>query len=143
MLILVVTFPQVPGLFPKDELVTIMEGLTPKAKKAGRGLSAPEIYAFFIEQCRANLHLVITMSPVGEAFRARLRKFPSLVNCCTIDWFSEWPDDALKSVASQFLKVLEMLLILFVMHCQLLLLHSHLKRTKKFLAFCTCCLAKL
>ncbi len=37
--------------------------------------------------------------------RARLRKFPSLVNCCTIDWFSEWPADALKSVASQFLKV--------------------------------------
>ena len=37
--------------------------------------------------------------------RARLRKFPSLVNCCTIDWFSEWPSDALKSVASQFLKV--------------------------------------
>ena len=37
--------------------------------------------------------------------RARLRKFPSLVNCCTIDWFSEWPSDALRSVASQFLKV--------------------------------------
>jgi hypothetical protein len=26
------------------------------------------------------------MSPVGNAFRERLRKFPSLVNCCTIDW---------------------------------------------------------
>jgi dynein heavy chain len=25
--------------------------------------------------------------------------FPSLVNCCTIDWFSEWPDEALRSVA--------------------------------------------
>lgn len=29
--------------------------------------------------------------------------FPSLVNCCTIDWFSEWPDEALRSVASHFL----------------------------------------
>ena len=27
------------------------------------------------------------MSPIGDAFRNRLRKFPSLVNCCTIDWF--------------------------------------------------------
>ena len=32
-------------------------------------------------------------------FRSRLRQFPSLVTCCTIDWFSEWPDEALKSVA--------------------------------------------
>jgi dynein heavy chain len=30
--------------------------------------------------------------------------FPSLVNCCTIDWFSEWPRDALYSVAARFLE---------------------------------------
>lgn len=27
------------------------------------------------------------MSPVGDSFRSRCRMFPSLVNCCTIDWF--------------------------------------------------------
>lgn len=42
-------------------------------------------------------------SPLGEVFRARLRQFPALVNCCTIDWFSEWPADALRSVALRFL----------------------------------------
>ena len=42
-------------------------------------------------------------SPIGEIFRARLRQFPSLVNCCTIDWFSEWPNEALNSVAKSFL----------------------------------------
>jgi dynein heavy chain len=46
-------------------------------------------------------------SPIGEIFRARLRQFPSLVNCCTIDWFSEWPDEALQSVASTFLGEIE------------------------------------
>jgi dynein heavy chain len=25
--------------------------------------------------------------------------FPSLVNCCTIDWFTEWPPEALLSVS--------------------------------------------
>ena len=25
--------------------------------------------------------------------------FPSLVNCCTIDWFTEWPEEALINVA--------------------------------------------
>lgn len=41
------------------------------------------------------------MSPLGAAFRERVRKFPSIVNCCTIDWFSEWPDEALQSVATR------------------------------------------
>lgn len=30
--------------------------------------------------------------------------FPSLVNCCTIDWFEKWPEDALLSVAEKTLK---------------------------------------
>ena len=49
-------------------------------------------------------HGWVSCSPIGEIFRARLRQFPALVNCCTIDWFSEWPDEALQSVASSFLQ---------------------------------------
>lgn len=30
--------------------------------------------------------------------------FPSLVNCCTIDWFMPWPEEALISVAKDSLK---------------------------------------
>ena len=43
------------------------------------------------------------MSPVGDALRVRSRKFPALVNCCTINWFFPWPDEALVSVASTIL----------------------------------------
>jgi dynein heavy chain len=43
------------------------------------------------------------MSPVGELLRVRSRKFPSLVNCCTLDWFSNWPKEALLEVANRFL----------------------------------------
>ena len=45
------------------------------------------MYNFFIERVKANLHIVLAMSPIGDAFRNRLRMFPSLINCCTIDWF--------------------------------------------------------
>lgn len=31
--------------------------------------------------------------------------FPALVNCCTIDWFREWPAEALASVATSFFQV--------------------------------------
>lgn len=33
--------------------------------------------------------------------------FPSLVNCCTIDWFEKWPEDALLSVAQSNLKKID------------------------------------
>jgi len=34
--------------------------------------------------------------------------FPSLVNCCTIDWFQDWPQDALLWLARKFLNTIEM-----------------------------------
>ncbi len=37
-----------------------------------------------------------------------VRMFPSLVNCCTIDWFTEWPEDALEKVATKFLEDMDM-----------------------------------
>ena len=50
---------------------------------------------------RENLHIVLCMSPIGAGFRTRCRMFPSLVKCCTIDWFNAWPEDALYSVAQR------------------------------------------
>ena len=50
---------------------------------------------------RESLHVVLAMSPLSNAFRNRVRKFPAIVNCCTIDWFQSWPTDALLAVASK------------------------------------------
>ncbi len=41
-------------------------------------------------QCRTFLHVVWCSSPIGTAFRERLRQNPSIVNCCTIDWWVTW-----------------------------------------------------
>ena len=76
--------------------------MRPLAKAAGKPESRDAVYAYFVQLVRQNLHIVLAMSPIGDAFRVRCRKFPSLVNCCTIDWFDEWPRDALLSVAQRY-----------------------------------------
>ena len=45
------------------------------------------LFNFFVDRVREQLHVVLAMSPIGDAFRNRVRMFPSLVNCCTINWF--------------------------------------------------------
>ncbi len=60
------------------------------------------IWQHFVQLVRESMHVVLAFSPVGEKFRARCRQFPSLVNCCTIDWYNAWPNDALYSVAKRF-----------------------------------------
>ena len=62
----------------------------------------------FISRIREFFHICLCMSPVGDTLRIRCRKFPSLVNCCTLDWFSRWPEEALLFVSRAFLKNLEL-----------------------------------
>jgi dynein heavy chain len=103
---------EVANLFNAEELSAIQESLqkpiTEYNNKVGpdnavnAGIQS-EVMNFFVSRVRTNLHMVICLSPIGEAFRTRLRMFPSLVNCCTIDWFTEWPEQALRSVANYFL----------------------------------------
>jgi dynein heavy chain len=90
---------EVPNLFPPDEKAQICDELGPKAREAGKGDNRDMILAYFVQLCRENLHIVLAFSPVGDQFRNRCRQFPSIINCCTIDWYNPWPSEALYSVA--------------------------------------------
>jgi dynein heavy chain len=88
---------EVPNIFNAEERVEICDLVRGAAKEENRcpeGTPA-QLFAFFIERCRKYLHIVLAFSPIGDALRKRILSFPSLVNCTTIDWFSEWPADAL------------------------------------------------
>ena len=98
---------EVPNLFETDDMTNIIETLQGEAESNKKGGSSDAIFAYFKEKARSNLHLILCLSPIGESFRRRLRMFPSLVNCCTIDWFLPWPEEALRSVATQFLDDLD------------------------------------
>ena len=95
---------EVPNLFATDEMLKVIEDMGPVVKELGLPESREVIYATFVERVRSNLHIILCMSPVGDSFRVRCRKFPSLINCTTIDWFTQWPREALMSVSRSFLK---------------------------------------
>jgi len=103
------TSGEIPGLFGKDDVSGICEDMRRIAKAENvRAVTHEELFGFFMERVMQNLHIVLCMSPVGEAFRERTRMFPGLVNCCTINWFNDWPVDALKEVAAKQLQDSEM-----------------------------------
>ncbi|EZA62718.1 Dynein heavy chain 7, axonemal [Ooceraea biroi] len=98
---------EVPNLFAADEKSEICEKMRIIDRQRDRSVqtdgSPVALFNFFVETVREHLHVVVTMSPIGDSFRTRIRKFPALVNCCTIDWLHSWPEDALLAVATKFL----------------------------------------
>jgi dynein heavy chain len=93
----------VPNLFQTDEIDGMLSSLRGEAKANGILDTPDEMLKFLIERVRANLHIALCFSPVGDTFRVRARRFPGLVNCTAIDWFHPWPRDALVSVGVNFL----------------------------------------
>ncbi|XP_043799961.1 dynein axonemal heavy chain 7-like isoform X2 [Apis laboriosa] len=103
---------EIPNIFNIDELAEIYEQMKQIDRQRDRALqtdgSAVALFNLFVQITRDQLHIVIVMSPIGTNFRNRIRKFPALVNCCTIDWLQPWPPDALLAVATRFLSAIEL-----------------------------------
>ncbi|KAM6407469.1 LOW QUALITY PROTEIN: dynein axonemal heavy chain 3 [Rhynochetos jubatus] len=99
----------VPNIFATDEKAEIVEKMQVAARMENREIEKTllSMYSFFMERVKKNLHIVLTMTPTGDAFR-NLQMVPSLINCCTIDWFQTWPSDALEMVANKFLEDVEL-----------------------------------
>ncbi|XP_038211341.1 dynein heavy chain 12, axonemal [Zerene cesonia] len=96
---------EVPNLYGLDEKQEILELVRLAAQGGNRNLdiSPLQILSFFVGRCKAKLHVVLCFSPIGSSFRTRLRLYPSLVNCCTIDWYDSWPEEALEMVANHYM----------------------------------------
>lgn len=77
----------------------ILDSVRKPALQAGFDETADVLWKFFIDRVRANLHVVLAVSPIGDSLRNRCRMYPGLVNCTTIDWFHTWPAEALQEVA--------------------------------------------
>ncbi|CAL7933869.1 unnamed protein product [Xylocopa violacea] len=99
---MVLNTADVPNLYNTEEKAEILDKMTNVMHTSGakKVEATPMVlYNIFLKRIVKNLHWILTMSPIGDKFRTRLRMFPSLINCCTIDWYTVWPQDALEKVA--------------------------------------------
>lgn len=94
---------EIPDLFVDDELENVISGVRNEVKGMGIQDTRENCWKFFIERVRRQLKVVLCFSPVGSTLRVRGRKFPAVVSCTCIDWFHEWPEEALRSVSYRFL----------------------------------------
>jgi len=90
---------EVPNIFDDKDMDQIFAACKSDCEQKKIPHTRLNAYNQFLLRTKANLHVVLTMSPMGDNFRRRIRMFPSLINCCYIDWFYTWPEDALQSVA--------------------------------------------
>uniref|UniRef100_A0A665X2B6 Dynein, axonemal, heavy chain 9 n=1 Tax=Echeneis naucrates TaxID=173247 RepID=A0A665X2B6_ECHNA len=98
---------EIPDLFADDEVENIIGSLRPEVRSSGLLDTRENCWKFFIDRGRRQLKVVLCFSPVGSKLRVRSRKFPAVVNCTAIDWFHEWPQEALESVSYRFLQEVE------------------------------------
>ena len=99
---------EVPNIFTADEKAEVVENMRNLESQLDKSLhtegGSQELFDLFIRMVREKLHIVIGMSTYSSNFNSSLRDFPCILNCCTVDWFTLWPPDALHFVSHSFLK---------------------------------------
>ncbi|XP_078503488.1 dynein axonemal heavy chain 14 [Lissotriton helveticus] len=93
---------ELPDLFDNEELDSIVMELKGDAMQANCSENRQSIISFFLQRVHSKLHIVLATSPAGLTFRQHCRNHPAMVNCCTIDWYDKWPEEALLNVAHSY-----------------------------------------
>ena len=86
---------EVPGLFTKEELESLMVPL--KDQYAQEGYKHRTLYAFFTARVRRHLHLVLSMDPSNPGFWAKCESNPALFTQCSIQWIDTWSRESMEA----------------------------------------------
>lgn len=107
---------EIPDMFADDDVENVIAGVRNEVKGAGMLDTRENCWKFFIDRVRRQLKVVLCFSPVGSTLRVRSRKFPAIINCTQVNWFHEWPQEALVSVALRFLQDIQVLPVSIAPH---------------------------
>ncbi|KAH3764595.1 cytoplasmic dynein heavy chain [Pelomyxa schiedti] len=100
---------EVPGLFEGEEWQGLIHQIKEASSRKGKILDTEDdLYKWFIQQVRLNLHVIFTMNPASPEFHNRAATSPALYNRCVIDWFGDWSSPALFLVGAEFTEKLDL-----------------------------------
>lgn len=91
---------EIQDLFNNDDKEGLINKLRAQCKATTGKDGVGDVWNFFINRVKKNLHMSICFSP-GDNLRNKARKFPAIVNTTVIDWFQPWPEEALLSVGKE------------------------------------------
>ena len=78
----------ITGIYNEKDMDDILNACKSDCLRKGLQPNKMNIFSIFLSRIKQNIHIIMAMSPLSQSFSTRLRMFPSLVNCCTLDWFS-------------------------------------------------------
>ncbi|XP_035386791.1 dynein heavy chain 11, axonemal isoform X1 [Electrophorus electricus] len=116
---------EVPELLSDEEVSGAVKAVRREVRSLGLLDTVENCWRLFTERVRRQLKVVLCMSPVGKTLRGCVRRFPALLSCTTLDWFHEWPQEALHSVSLRFLQDLPGIEPAFQEPISLFLAHAH------------------
>jgi dynein heavy chain len=86
-----------PGFYSTEEVNQIKEELQERIKDSNVILVDP--LEIFMEKVRDNVHVIACITP-GDSLQKILTAYPSFASQFTINWVSEWGEEALAEIAS-------------------------------------------
>lgn len=96
------TLGVVSSLWESDERDALVQSVVEECRHLP-DQTKDALWKYFCSKATRQLHIVLCLSPQGDLLRERCRSFPGLVNNTVIDWFHQWPAQALSAVAEVFL----------------------------------------
>jgi dynein heavy chain len=92
-----------PVTFSSEEVEKIVQDVRVNALVKGHSSDTEQIFRFFLESVRGNLHLVLLMRPKSDTFKQIIYNYPTLANFCTVDCLSTWNLDDCHTVVSEMI----------------------------------------
>ncbi|GIY61832.1 dynein heavy chain 2, axonemal, partial [Caerostris darwini] len=86
-------------VFTPEELRMIYSELSPESDGG---------HKILIKNIQCNLHIIFCFNYISPLYKKCFLKYPALYKRCSLDWFDEWPYEALQFTAHKFLKDIDL-----------------------------------
>lgn len=94
-----------PGVaLTPEERDAIHDGVRLAVKSGGLLDSPANCWAHFTRRIRANLRVILCLSPASKRFLRWSQQYPTLFSLPTMDWYQPWSQKALLAVARHLLR---------------------------------------